>query len=233
MIDQQHKMAGLVAYCMRYCHVRQPDSIDFPDPNDPTESPSGLGFHKWWKPLDGMEEDWYQEAHLLGEKPCVLHICKNFDSQWFAYITHGWKNGPFHPAPDHPAIADNVSIAKRLAGVIGASVCFLKWNMHDKRIGDFTGEVILCKKGSQSVDVGRLLRCYVTDQSFRIAWYSDDVKIFLTNSLESGEIKRIQGFLSMGHDKLKDHMSISVDLPETDIEIYTVMDGLDMYDFCE
>jgi hypothetical protein len=71
-----------------------------------------------------MQEDWQQNAHLLGEKPCVLHLCRDAMGSWFAYVTHGWKNGPFEPSPDHPAIADNVSIARRLAGIVGASVCF-------------------------------------------------------------------------------------------------------------
>ena len=109
MIDQHHKMAGLVAHLMQYYGVRKTCSIQFPA-DGPTETPDRLGFIRWWRPLDGMQEDWQQSAHLPGETPCVLHLCKDALGGWFAYIAHGWKNGPFEPSSGHPAIAGNVSM---------------------------------------------------------------------------------------------------------------------------
>ena len=231
MIDSYHKMAGLVADLMQYIPIREPSTINFPDNNDPTETPSSLGFSKWWKPFVRNERRLVSKRSITRRKTmCSPNICKDLYEKWYAYIVPGWKNGPFQPSPDQPAIADNVSILKRLAGLVGAPVCYLKWNMHDKRVGDFTGEVIMSRKGSCGGEKDRFLRCFITDCSFRIAWYANELEKILFQCLASGVIQHIPGFVSRDRDKLKDHMRISVEVPEAEPSIFTIMDGLDIYD---
>jgi hypothetical protein len=227
LIDSNHKMASLVAHLMQYYCVREVCKIEFPHPDDKSETPEILGFKKWWMPLTGMIEDWNQEAHLTGEQSCVLHICKDEENKWFAYITHNWKNGPFKIKWDHPAIAYNISIIKRLAGLVGAKYCFLIWEWDEKRIGFFKGEAILCEYDNNYKDEeGRLMRCFVTDCSFRIVWYAYKIEHKLYQSLDSRNIIPIEGYFE-GHNKLKNHMGISIDVPEINIDFTDIDKGYD------
>ena len=217
VIDSHHKLSGLVLHLMQYCAIRELCPTPFPGA-DVAETPEGLGFRTWWNPPDGMQEDWYQDVRLQNEQPCVLHLCKDWHGAWFAYRAPVWPFGRIEASAENPALADSIAIIKRLAELVRATHCSLVWNMHDQRTGAFVGEVIVCESaGGVNDEEGRLLRCYVTDREFRIAWYAEKVAQKLSDSLAAGGIRPLPHFASRGSDKLKDHMSISRDVPEREV----------------
>lgn len=151
-----------------------------------------------------------------------------------AYLTPDWRQGPYEP--DHPAVGECLSIAKRVACLIGATQGWSMWKMHDRRVGDFTGEVVLADggQGGNSGDESiRLARIYVTDESFRIAWYADRIEGMLYQALDTAKIVPLPNVPPRGRSKLKNPMLISRTISEATIPITPLLGGLDAYDFCE
>jgi hypothetical protein len=130
--------------------------------------------------------------------------------------------------------SDCLSIVKKIAFLVDAKHGWTVWRMHDKHHGDFTGEIFLADAdGSYDDESVRVLRMFVTRQSFRIAWYADRVEGKLYQAFDAAHIVPLPGALPRGRSKLKNPLSVSATIPEAVISITPILQGLDAYDFCE
>lgn len=215
VIDSSHKMAQIVANLVQYHPIRNRRSVSA-FMRRVSETPTRLGFRRWWNVSPDMKAEWRQ-ATRLNDRLSIIHLCRDRGYGWYLYHTRYWRDGVFRATWDQPAIVDNVSFVKRLAGMVGAQHALLTWAMENEWNGRFTGEFHLCKHARHWQKDGMLMRGFASDRSFRIAWFAEEIEQTLYENVVAGTIFPLPGYISRGAHRLKDHMGIAPEVPEAQV----------------